>query len=194
MIKLNLLPPEEKNQISQKKTISLTIKAGLSFLGVLLTFFVFLLLIWNFSNSEVKIIQQDLAETQNAFEQASLNQLQKQIKEINQDIATVYNLQKEQLYFSLVLKEISQLTPSQITLENITISKNEPAAKSKEEPFYALKISGLAPHRNDLLNYQTTLEENNLLFELQSPLSNLLTQVNVSFVLEAKINTQQIKP
>jgi len=191
MIKLNLLPPPEREKLRQNKSLRFLFRTCLALTGIFLSYFVLLLVLWFFIGAEAKIFQQELESAENLFERSSLRSLQEQILRINKKTEAALEIQQNQLYFSKLVEEVSALTPAQIKLTSVSIAKGGKETKAEETLF--LVVQGFSPKREFFQAFQKSLEDSDFFLKIESPLSNFLSQTDLTFRLEAEINREKIK-
>ena len=104
-------------------------------------------------------------------------QFEKQIQEANQSVSQVYGLQKGLKSLTPVLEELVGLAPEGVSLTDF----------SYEKSFSRIELNGRALLREQFLIFQKKIEESPDFTDIDSPISNLLKQKDVDFVLSFKI-------
>lgn len=177
MITLNLIPPEQKKDLKQKR-IYVTIKE-LVMLVLLFTSLVAILLLAAKSVLEEQLsylIEKNAATIQ--VGQAT----NRQIFAINQKINAVEKIQKDFKKWSVFFDQLAQLTPSRISYSLAKVYRQEGL----------VELQGTAKTRNDLIQLQKNLENSPLFKKINLPLSDLLAKENSSFSLRAEIDLNQL--
>ena len=176
MIKLNLLPPKEKEEAKLDDFIHwLTFFA--TPISIFLIIFVLLLggtffslfVMTKAQEEAIKIWESD-SKIQEFF------QTEEEIAKLNQILVQVYSKQEETISWTLILEEISKIMPSGAYLTNLSYNKDK----------NIISLIGWANERKDVLSVKKLLEENPLFEQVNSPLSNLLKQREINFSFNFK--------
>ena len=101
-----------------------------------------------------------------------------QIKQVNQKISAIQDVQKNNLNWLLTITSFIELVPDNVHITNLFIDQNN----------QRVNIYGTAKTRNELLAFKNNLTNSNVVIDLQSPLSNLLKQTDINFQFIAKLN------
>ncbi len=168
MSNLNLLPnPIKKQTIARIRYIQMADGAILLFLTVVLTAIALFgaQVILNNKKHKLEIINNNNLESQ-------------KIIQVNDLISNVAVIQKKYVKWSKLLKQFFILVPSGITIQHVNFNSDQ-----KE-----ISIDGHAETRDKFLKFKKALEESNLIKKVNSPISNLLHQVDFNFTLTAKLN------
>ncbi len=177
MITLNLIPPEQVAKLKNKKTYA-AIK------DLLLLFLLFSIIISIMLVGSKYYLQEKLTSLmdRNSASIQSNNNLNSRIIAINDKINRTYSIQKNFKRWSYLLQKINELTPSAITVNEISISKGE----------ISLEIIGVAKTRDDLLQLKKNLDGSGLFAKINLPISSLINRENNSFNIRADINLDKI--
>jgi len=124
------------------------------------------------------ITQETLALKQNIEKEEPID-LEKSVKNFNNLLININQIQSEYTNWTSELKNISSLVPPGVTLSSFVLQKNTSE----------FKFTGKAATRDALLNFKDSLENSDFFTEIQSPISNLLTKVNINFELSGKLVT-----
>ena len=177
MLKLNLLPSQEKKELKTAEMNQWFILFG-GWLFFFLIIFILLCLSVYFYLSILVRAQNDLMEAQERHNKTQeLAQFEKQIQEANQSVSQVYGLQKGLKSLTPVLEELVGLAPEGVSLTDF----------SYEKSFSRIELNGRALLREQFLIFQKKIEESPDFTDIDSPISNLLKQKDVDFVLSFKI-------
>ncbi len=173
MLSLNLISEELKEKKNLKRTYELINKASIIF--VFVTIFFGLI----FLGAKI-IMESNFKELNN---QANLTPLDGEnynlkAKEINEKISNTNNIQNEFIFYSDLIKNITEKIPENVALEYLKIDKEKKT----------IKIKGNAQKRNDLLELKEKLTELDLIDDINLPLQNILEKENINFEINAKIN------
>ena len=117
-------------------------------------------------------------ETVRIEEIGAQNVEESQIGQINNKMGQVSLIQADYVKWSKVLIDFSALVPGGNRLQTISLDKEN----------QTLSMHGTSDQRDDFLKFKENLENSSLVSELESPISNLLHQADISFSLKAKLN------
>ena len=130
MVKLNLLPPQERTKKQTIKENALGIFLSIIALIIFGAFTVSLIFIENGFNFEIKSVS-NLIEKQK-LENNTYKKVEDAINELNENIALVDSLKEKGITWSSLLDEIRDLVPKDTTLSDISIT-SEGTSKSKSQ-------------------------------------------------------------
>lgn len=171
MLKLNLLPPSEKKELELLKLNRLLVSLAIWLLVFVIIFTLFLASTF-FCLSILLREQKHLIEVrQSDPKMQSLLEIEEKVKQTNQTIKQVYLTQKDLIFWTPLLEEISKIIPSGIYLTNFSYQ----AINNQ------ITLSGWADYRENLLGLQKSLEESSLFEEVKAPLANLVKQKDINF-------------
>ncbi|MFH1611780.1 MAG: PilN domain-containing protein [bacterium] len=176
MIKINLLPPQNKKELEVLNSKDLIISLAtwiiiflVSFSLILATIFIYLNILLRSQNRLIDTKQDDVRVQQ-------LIETEKNIINANRLINLVYDKQAHFLNWTLSMKEISLITPNSIYLTSFDYR-----SESNE-----INIVGWSNTRDDLLSFQEILESNDFFTDVKSPIANLLKRENINFNISLK--------
>lgn len=177
MITINLISPEQKQNLQRQKAYS-AISRSVAII------FVYTAVISGLLLGSKYYLEQSLENilAEHAQEITNVQQLALSVKKINAKISAVSNIQKESYRFSPMLVKLAQLTPETIALNNVSLFKQEGV----------LELKGLAKTRNDLINFQKILEGSGLFKKIDLPLEALISKDNNSFDIKASLNLNYV--
>ena len=176
MIKLNLLSPKEKEEVKLTDFVR-----WLSFfitpISIFLIIFILLLTSAFFSLFVMTKAQEEAIKIREGdFKMQRLFKTEEGIAEINQLLAQVHCKQNETISWTLILEEMSKITPKEIYLINFSYNKSK----------NTISLIGWAEERKDILFMEKLLEESPFFEQVNSPLSNLLKQKEINFSFSFK--------
>lgn len=173
MICLNLLSPIKKQELASRNTYLFAETT----ISVLLIFTIAVSIILLIAKVILQNNLDDMAEQTTLIlkEYGGYNQ---EIKAVNRTIQTISDIQKNHAYWSDFLGQFYGLLPEGIQLTSLKINKTE----------QTLNLLGKAKSRDILLTLKVNLEKSPLLSEVKYPLSSLLTQDNIDFEFNLKLN------
>lgn len=172
-ILLNILP-EEKKIVTERRTrfrffvwqVFLLLSLELVFLGILFGMH----LVLNFENGHQESLGQNFEQYRD--DEKKLKVFEEKFRTTNKRADEIAAIDHNRFYFTNIFLLIDQYTNDKITLERVS---------TKE---YQLFLSGTADTRDDLLTFDEKLKGEACFSEVNLPLSNLLTQENVSFQID----------
>ncbi|TAK96794.1 hypothetical protein EPO05_00910 [Patescibacteria group bacterium] len=172
---IDLLPEQKKTEISRSKTVRMIVaqEFGLAFPVFLLVVILFSVqLILKIQNESLEAIYNE-EQSQGGYQE--LRRFEEKFKEINSKIDLVSKIQQNHLDWSGALVKLSQLTPDGITVTGLI---------TKE---YRIFLVGKAKARDDLLDFEQTLNDSDCFTEVNMPLSNLVSKSDVDFQFDFKV-------
>jgi len=182
---INLLPPEEK-----KKLLSERKKKIVIIFWVLISFFLFCSIL---VLSSMKIYLQIETKSEKAFlaaankgvNQPEVQDFRGRIKIANSNLEKLNSFYKKKIYFSDVLKNVSEIIPQQIFLTNLSII---PSVEKEKEQLIKVSLSGFSPTRDVLFDFRKKLENNDYFQEVYFPPSDWVKSTDIDFSITFKIN------
>lgn len=169
-IKLNLLPPQEKEAIAVDRAHRWIIFYGSAILGILLIFIVLLGTIWLYLAIQLKTVSVNLNSSQAGLQGQDLKTQQDLIAQLNKDLVEMDVLQKNHKLYSKFLIALTELIPAGARLNGLDIN-------DKEEVI----MEGFAQRRDQVIFLKDSLEKSALFSNVESPLSNLVKQADINF-------------
>ncbi len=176
LIKLNLLPPSEKEDLAFREKQRWVLLYGGAILGITLIFIVLLVANWLSVFIQLKNANTDLLNLQQGEKGLDIKTQEENFQNLNRILETIDRYQSNQKRFSLILIELAQITPANIHLESIDIKKDQ------------MTLSGFAPERKNLLEFEKVLKESHFFNSVENPLSNLIKAENITFYLKLTLN------
>jgi len=176
MLKLNLLPPQDKKDLELAKLSRLIVSLAVWFLIFLIIFTLFLVSTY-FSLSILLAEQKKLIGIRQSDPKTQeMLEIEEKIKQTNQIVKQVYSKQQEMILWTPPLEEMTKIIPSGIYLTNLSYQAID----------NQITLNGWADWRENLLRFQESLEENSFFKEVEAPLSNLIKQRDIDFSFTLK--------
>jgi len=178
MLKLNLLPFQEKKNLELTEFSRLLVFLGIWLSAFLIIFTLFLVSTF-FCLSILLREQNNLIEIrQNDSQMQTLLKIEEKTKQTNKVIEQIYLKQQDLILWTPLLEEITKTVPSGIYLTNFSYRTDD----------NQITLNGRASHRDILLGLQKSLEESSFFEEVEAPLANLVKQrdIDFSFTLHPK--------
>ena len=145
-IKINLLPPEKKEELKKFRTAGVIFKIGMSALIALVVLFVFM----QFCTEAIVIQKDAFAKEIERFIQTDsyveVQKAQNEIKEKSKQAKKIRIGLKDKTDFWSVFEELNSFIPGDIYLKQVVISEG------------TIQIIGLAFHRESLLEFEEKLK------------------------------------
>lgn len=183
MIKLNLLPPDEKKQLSLEQTRRWVNFYGWSGFLMLAAFSLFLFFVWSLILIQLKGSNLDVESNQASQQGKNVSEQQNSVKELNRKLETLNGIQNNQKYFSKFLIFLTEALTGGVRLEGLSVEKNGQVV-----------LNGFAPRREQLILFQKKLQDSSLFTNLESPLENLTKQTDINFTVKFSLKPEALKP
>ena len=177
-VTLNLLSPEKKA----------VLRTGFIFAYVqTMLFIVFLIVVFSSGTllalrMMLKGTYEDLARRSDGGVDESKG-ITTEIKKINDYLKRIDGIQQRYVPWSTVLEVLTRQVPEGMQLTSLTVSKDG-----------KILLSGIARQRNDVLTFQSRLEQSEEFADVKSPISNILTQKDVKFDFEFRYAKIPVPP
>lgn len=180
-IKLNLIPPNKKEEIRKSRRLRIAIRTEIALTIIAV---VFLAVLLSFSYSlELDLAGENMlnSEIEKADQFEKIKNYDNQFAQANERIAQVAAIDQAQIYWSKIFKKISQLILPGIEVRSLSIDQNY------------VTISGLSDTRDSLIEFKGKLEEDACFLDIVLPLSNLVDKVDVDFRIIFKVKEDCLK-
>ncbi len=176
MIKLNLLPPQEKENLKHERISRWIVFYGVSILGILIIFTALLGAILLYINIQLQAQNKEFSSLQTSLKGTDLKLQQDEIAVFNQELRTITRLQNGQEKYSYFLASLAGLIPAGVRLDTLSGDKND-----------QIILYGNAQTRNQVIALRDALAQSKLFSDVESPLSNLVKQTDINFYFKFKI-------
>ncbi len=178
MINLNILPQKLKNDT---KLIILD-KFIKKIIGTIFLFIIIFSGIFFAAKFYLQLYFEETIE-KNANTSKSTEDYLKKIKEINNKIDYIANIQNNNIDWTNIILRVSKTINNDIKINKININKNN----------NTLSLSGNAKTRNSLLLLKDSLEKYENFNEIKLPIKNLLEKNDINFEITTVINSYEFK-
>lgn len=177
---INLLPPQEKEELVLQKYKRLVIVLGNMTLIILicLTLILFALKFYVLSEIDLQKINLDLA--QKKYEADDTNSLKQTISQYNELLIKIDNFYKKNILVSDILVDLLKIDrPKGLYFQDISIDRPQ----RNEASLVAMKISinGFANTREDLSIFKENLEKNSQFKNVSFPPQNWVREKDINF-------------
>lgn len=169
MINLNLLPPEEKENIRLDLLNQRIIIIGGYLIAAFLIFIVLLAVNLMIINFKISKSQNNFQNLQKKFAVEGFKDVQNELKNINNKIKNIDQIQRNYPYYSTVIEKIIAIIPISAQINNISATGNH------------INLAGFAISRDSVVNIKDTLEKSSDFKNINYPLSNFLQAENINF-------------
>jgi len=178
-IKINLLPEYYEEELKNLRLVGILGKFGMITMVSLFVFIMFMEACMQFIHIQQEVIQDETKK----FESS---EIYKQVKTAN-DKLTDYDkkakmakkvLNKQDNLWEYI-EEFNKLLPEKVYLRELNINKEE------------MSVSGTAQEREALLTLQDNLEKSEKFKEMESPISNFVSETNAKFEISVKLKNEK---
>lgn len=174
---INLLPPEQKEEILKEEQFKIVLNLGIVTLAFLISFYLVLFSIKISLSSQLEVQELILAEKE--LEISKLEDLEKRVKEYNLDFSKLKSFYQTQTFPSQILEKISKLLPEKTYLNNFSFQANK------------ISISGFCPDTKTLLSFKENLEKEEEFSQIHFPISNWIQPTNINFIANFNYEPQK---
>lgn len=148
-MKINLLPPQAKTEISEQRTKKLIIILGVLILIFFLSLSLILFLVENYISREVNSQKTLVNLEKEQLITPEVQKIREEIIQANQNLLELDSFYTKQIKLEEIFKKISEILPPKMYLTNF----------SWREESLAISLSGFAPDRETLLEFRKNLEK-----------------------------------
>lgn len=180
-IRLNLIPPQKKEEIRKSKRLATTIKSEVV-LFMILTVFFSVLISYRYILS-INLMGETIlnAEVEKADQFEKIKNYGDQFSRANDSIKQIASIDQAQLYWSRIFVKLSQLISTGIEIDSF--STND----------FSVTLAGTADTRDNLITFKDDLEKEKCFSGVDLPLSNLVDKTNVDFQIVFNLDENCLK-
>lgn len=175
---INLLPPQQKEELRQEQKLKLILIFGILLVSFLVSLFLILSLVRNLIEAKSEYFKEE--DKDMAIIQAE----EGKIKEANLMFSQLDNFYSGQIRLVAYLEKISRLTPEGVHLTNFNFSPDQKKGKNQ------ISFSGFSPDRKTLLLLKENLEKEQGFSEIYFPAENWVKPTDINFTVSFKIAGQ----
>ena len=176
---INLLPPEQKEELLLREQKNLILILGILFLSFLISLSLILLSIKISLSGDLEIQKMTLKDREKEI--SSNRELEEKIKNSNQVLSNLDSFYQSQFNLTQILEKISRLLPSGTYLTNLNLN---PLQKEKG---IQISLSGFCQNREILLSFKENLEKEGSFSEIYFPPENWIKPNDINFIVTFKL-------
>ncbi|MFH1508589.1 MAG: PilN domain-containing protein [bacterium] len=173
MIKINLLPKNEKSSLKAQRLSNFLMIVSLYDVLVLILIAGALFFVSGTYNNRLSDLDNNIAEAKMAIEQQKNDELETNVEELNRIGKRLNGIYNKQTSWHTLLNELTQLTPDTIIWKQIAIKKWT----------HTINLSGHATTRDDFVSFSDNIENSDNFSDVESPLSNLTSKEDIDFTM-----------
>ena len=174
---INLLPPQQKEELRREEKWKLTLILGIIFLVFLLCFFLIMLSIKIYISGELEFQKNLLGIEEKKFKTPEIQEFQKEITALDQNLFKLDSFYQEQPNLTKILEKISETLPSGAYLTRLSWQKET----------FQIELSGFAPLRESLFELKKNLEEEKDFENIYFPPANWVKPKEIDFFVTFKV-------
>ncbi len=179
---INLLPPQQKEEVLLRKYLALILVWEILIFAFLISFALTLSLVKIFINRDL-IIEKIYLEKKE--KEAFLSKdLEEKIKNFNFNFSQLNSFYQNQVSLTEILEKISQTIPPEVSLTNFNFSTLKEKEKEKVNQIF---LSGFASNRELLLLFKKNLENQEEIFEINFSPESWISPTDINFNLSFKL-------
>lgn len=177
-IKINLLPPQIKEEIENSRIVGLMLKIFFMAIFSLVVFLVFLQFCLHFISLQEGASKGKITSFERNESYVQVKESQDFLRDYSKRAISIKGGLKKQKNYWGVIEEVNKVVPQGVALRELKVDEKEAV------------LIGKAASREDLLFLKTQLEKSEIFTNIESPISNLVANENVDFEFKMKINFQ----
>ncbi len=176
---INLLPPQQKEELKREEKWKLTLILGIIFLVFLLYLFLIILSIKIYISGELAS-QKILLETkEKEFKTPEIQEFQKKITALNQNLFKLDSFYQNQPNLTKILEKISTTLPSGAYLTRLSWQKETSQ----------IELFGFTPLRESLFELKKNLEKEKDFEDIYFPSTNWVKPKEIDFYVTFKVES-----
>jgi len=181
---INLLPPQQKEELLEEKKLKLVLILGITILTVLFSLFLILFSVKTSVRGEVEL--QKVLMEQKDLQAPQQKILEERIKSLNLTLSELSSFYQREISLVDILETISKTLPKRTYLNTFNFSrltKKEDLEKYRAQ----VSLSGYAPSREILLEFKKNLESQDSFSGVYFPPANWVTPTDIIFTVNFKV-------
>jgi cell division protein FtsB len=206
MMNFNLLPPESREELKWEKINRSFVMHSAIIIAMVFVFILLLSIIQLYADVKLSDFKKAINLREENIRVQEVKEMEDEIKNFNEYLATIDKIQKNHLYFSQVISIFTENVPGSVQIARLNISQPEEkknnaiqpkktsiadtSSKKTEEKKFQININGKAAKRDDLLSFKNALEKTSCFAKIYSPLSNLVEREDIDFSFVGDLNKE----
>lgn len=189
---LNLLPPQQKNELREEENWKLSLILMTVFLFFIIVLFCVLLLIDIILMSDLEVQKISLNHQEQSPDILQIESLKKDLSRFNQTVFGLEDFYLRQFEVANVVEKISDLIlASDLYLTDFNFSAFP--APHEDGSIGQISLAGFASKRESLLNFKKNLEQIDEFHSINFSASNWVKPTDINFKVTFKVNDNQEK-
>ncbi len=177
MLALNLISQEQKKEIKLKRAYEITKK--INYILLIIAIFIAIVLLIGKLILQTQFIK---AVNQYTLVTKSSQGDNAKIRDINNSLNFVSEIQSDFILWSNLIKDASDRTPGGVSLSSVNIDRDKKI----------IQIKGAAKLRDDLLQFKENIKKSPIYQNANLPLQNILQKENINFEIKAELNLNEL--
>ena len=185
---INLLPPQQKEELLEEEKYKLVLILGILFLIFFISLILILFSIEIFISGEIEAQKILLSGEEKKIKESQIQNLEEKINISNQTLSKLNLFYQNQLNLTEILEKISGTLPSGTYLTNLNFSLLTAPAEGETQKYLAqIALAGFSPTREILLELKENLEKEEPFGEIYFPPSIWVKPTDINFSVNFKI-------
>jgi len=185
---MNFLPLGEKKELALERSKKIILIVWVLFLFFLFCLVLALLFLNTYFKIKVKSENILLNSAKKEFNSSEIAKFKDEIKEANLNLKKLSSFYRKKIYYSDILKNVSESIPESIYLNSLSISLS---FVKKGGKIIDISLSGFSPTREKLLNFRKNLENNSYFYKVYFPPSDWIKAEDINFSATFRLNNKE---
>lgn len=177
MITLNLLPPEERENLKLAKFSRVLAYYSMGIFALLVIFIVLLVSILAYLMIQLNSLEKLAEQTEKNQSFTTVKELETEIDSLNQKMKTLDSVQQGANSFSLILEDLAKIAPSGVEFFSFNYDGQTKKAV----------LDGHSLSREGFIALREAIEKDQRFSDIESPISNLVKSTDNNFRISFKI-------
>lgn len=174
---INLLPPQQKEELKQEENLKLVLTMGIIVLAFLICLFLILFLIKTSFLADLEVQELYLIEKEKKLASPEIKQLTEEIRYYNLTLFQLETFYQSQPHLTSTLEKISYTLPPGIYLTSLQFSPDTSQ----------FSLAGFSPSRKMLVQFRENLEKTEAIKEISFPPGTWIPLNDIDFSVTFKI-------
>jgi len=174
---INLLPPEQKQELREEQGLKLVLILGIVILAFLISLTLILFSIKTSLSADLESQKIYFEQREKELESPKIQELEGKIKNYNLTLSQLKSFYQGQLDLTSILEKISKTLPERTYLTTLNF----------DSQISQISLSGFSPNREELLQFKKNLEKTEGLKEIYFPPANWLKPTDIDFSVNFKL-------